>query len=171
MPTYRLTFQDGSGQGVVVTGRPVTIGRNDDNVLPIKDDLLSRYHCVIEPYGEGLVRIRDLGSRNGTKVNGSKIQDHQLAVGDLIKIGTTQLAVEVDDGSAGEGQSGVAGLARAARGGGGGGPRDNADETPGSGAWATSLRELIELLPPKGGADEAVTMDRRPRQAHPRPRR
>jgi general secretion pathway protein E len=154
MPTYRLTYQDGSGQGVVVSGRPVTIGRNDDNVLPIKDDLLSRYHCVVEPYGEGLLRIRDLGSRNGTKVNGSKIQDQQLAVGDLIKIGTTQLSVEVDDGSSGEGNSGVAGLARAARGGGGGGD----DDTPASGAWATSLRELIELLPPKGGADEAVTM-------------
>ena len=46
----------------------LTIGRADDNQLVIHDDLLSRRHCVIEVHA-GDFRIRDLKSRNGTKIN------------------------------------------------------------------------------------------------------
>ncbi len=70
-------------------GRPITIGRHPDNVVPIDDDRASRFHCVIESTGEGIV-LRDLDSRNGTKVNERPVQSTRLVHGDVVRIGKTR---------------------------------------------------------------------------------
>lgn len=69
---------------------PVTVGRLPECNVSLSDDLLSRRHCVIEPYGDGF-RVRDLGSRNGTKLNSLKIQEEILDNGDVITVGNTEL--------------------------------------------------------------------------------
>ncbi len=67
---------------------PITMGRGPNNVIVLVDPKASRRHCVIEKSDEGII-IRDLGSRNGTTVNGSKIEVSPLKEGDIIGVGDT----------------------------------------------------------------------------------
>jgi phosphoserine phosphatase RsbU/P len=63
---------------------PFRIGRNPDNHLVLRDNRASRSHAVIEAAEAGY-RIVDAGSRSGVEVNGSKVESHLLAEGDLIR--------------------------------------------------------------------------------------
>lgn len=66
--------------------KPLTIGRDRANVLALDDPNVSRFHAVIEPRQRGVV-LRDLSSRNGTRVNGRTVSRVLLAPGDQIAIG------------------------------------------------------------------------------------
>ncbi len=68
----------------------ITIGRLGDNIVVLSDELASRHHCIIEPW-QGGFRLRDLGSRNGTKLNENRIKTEALDNGDVVTIGTTEL--------------------------------------------------------------------------------
>ncbi len=68
----------------------ITIGRLGDNIVVLSDELDSRHHCIIEPW-QGGFRLRDLGSRNGTKLNENRIKTEALDNGDVVMIGTTEL--------------------------------------------------------------------------------
>lgn len=74
-----------------------TVGRADDADLRIADDCVSRKHARIgaaPSQGGTALTVRDLGSANGTFVNGERIlSDHLLAPGDLIEIGNTRIRV------------------------------------------------------------------------------
>jgi Nif-specific regulatory protein len=77
-------------------GRTVTVGRASTNQIVIKDDRCSRYHVEIFSSG-GRWTLRDLESRNGTVINGQRIQgDVPLSPGDIVWIANCQLAF-VDD--------------------------------------------------------------------------
>ena len=82
-----LESVDAADRRVALRDRAVQIGRHPSNDIVLKDDLASRYHCVIEPAEQGF-RVRDLGSRNGTNVNDQKVADHVLESGDVIRVGT-----------------------------------------------------------------------------------
>src|SRR5262245_21361211 len=85
---------------VQLDGSPVTIGRLPDNVLQFAADGLSRNHAVIESYGEGW-RLRDLGSRNGTKVNGRRVSESKLRHGDIVHLGAVEIRyINPDEASA-----------------------------------------------------------------------
>ena len=73
-----------------LTGNPVTIGRDTANSLTFRDDKLSRFHCVVEKKGAAF-RLRDLGSSNGTKVNGKNIRLATLKTGDVICMGQVEI--------------------------------------------------------------------------------
>jgi PAS domain S-box-containing protein/putative nucleotidyltransferase with HDIG domain len=64
----------------------VTIGRGEANGIAFSDERVSRLHAVIQPDGDEAF-IEDMGSRNGTYVNGKRIQKAVLKHGDTIKIG------------------------------------------------------------------------------------
>jgi general secretion pathway protein E len=70
--------------------RAITIGREQGNALVLDDDQASRRHCVIEPYADGF-RLRDLGSRNGTRLNNQPVSEKTLDNGDVVRIGGTEL--------------------------------------------------------------------------------
>lgn len=70
----------------------ISIGRAADNVLPLADKKSSRKHAKIEKVGDEY-RVNDLGSGNGTKVNGKDVNTHVLAKGDEIGIGLTTIYV------------------------------------------------------------------------------
>jgi transcriptional regulator with GAF, ATPase, and Fis domain len=70
--------------------RNVSIGREPSNDLWIADPALSRRHCLLLPQG-GLCAIRDLGSRNGTLVNGVPVEEQLLRHGDHISVGDSVL--------------------------------------------------------------------------------
>ncbi len=70
--------------------KPITVGRFPDNVVVLHDDRASRHHCVIEPHNGGY-QIRDLGSRNGTKLNTEKVDSKPLNNGDIVRVGGAEL--------------------------------------------------------------------------------
>lgn len=80
--TYPLSFTD------------ATIGRALDNEVVIDSSDISRHHARLEPAGS-VLRLVDLGSTNGTRVNGRRVSDHLLRDGDLIEFGSVQLEFRV----------------------------------------------------------------------------
>ena len=84
----KLSFETGpfAGRVVGVTGESASVGRAPDNDIIIGDPATSGRHCRLEVRA-GAYWISDLGSTNGTLVNGEPIIDKQLEHGDVISIG------------------------------------------------------------------------------------
>jgi transcriptional regulator with GAF, ATPase, and Fis domain len=78
------------GETFVVDALATTIGRDASSQLNIPDHLMSRRHCALEDAG-GCFTLRDLGSSNGTYVNGIPVRERVLAHGDRIRAGDTVL--------------------------------------------------------------------------------
>lgn len=78
---------------VPVTEITTTIGRDDGNSVQLPDTKVSKFHAVIRAKDEQWT-IEDLGSTNGTMVNGADIKSSQLVNGDLISIGPFELVFE-----------------------------------------------------------------------------
>ena len=75
---------------IELDGSLVSFGRLAENVVAVDDSSLSRKHCVVECV-DGVWHVRDLQSRNGTKVNGAKVSTAVLRNLDLIKIGKLEI--------------------------------------------------------------------------------
>jgi pSer/pThr/pTyr-binding forkhead associated (FHA) protein len=83
-----------SGDRIQLTNDTNLIGRLSDCVVIISDGNTSRHHAQITRSGSGFV-IADLGSTNGTSVNGERlVADHRLADGDIITVGSVSLRFE-----------------------------------------------------------------------------
>jgi hypothetical protein len=96
-PTARLRVHDASGEvRDVPIGAGVTIGRAADNDLVLRDERVSRHHGRIAGR-RGTLVYADLGSTNGTEVNGERITEVVLGAGDQIHLGGSTLEVEVDE--------------------------------------------------------------------------
>ena len=68
----------------------VKVGRvQDGNDIPVQDDSISREHARFTRSGRGYV-LRDLGSANGTSVNGERILEKPVQTGDLVRFGTIE---------------------------------------------------------------------------------
>lgn len=65
---------------------PITIGREDDNVVRLNDDRVSRFHAKIQEDHDRVI-LTDLDSTNGTRVNGHPVQMRILQIGDQLTIG------------------------------------------------------------------------------------
>jgi hypothetical protein len=100
MPEVKLKTDAGE---FPVSGGIVTIGRTPDNKIAFPDDAnVSRHHAEIEVRG-GEYCLIDLGSSNGTTVNGEKVSgERYLSPGDLILLGGTSRIEFVDAGAAEE---------------------------------------------------------------------
>ncbi len=80
----------------LVDRQVTTIGRAPTNRIVLDDEVCSRSHCEIF-YSDGGWYIRDLGSRNGTLVQGLAIsQDHRLQEGDVVEIGDSEAIFTFD---------------------------------------------------------------------------
>ena len=92
MATVTLRVIDGADRGRTYSmlDTPVTIGREEGNVVQLNDDRVSRFHLKIQEDQERLV-LTDLESTNGTKVNGEDIQLRILRHGDMICVGRSIL--------------------------------------------------------------------------------
>lgn len=84
-PEILVTSPKGHTRAVPLEASSVSLGRAPDNDLPFPDDDgLSRRHLIISPE-EGRWILKDLGSKNGTLINGARIGDrHVLQPGDRI---------------------------------------------------------------------------------------
>jgi hypothetical protein len=100
----RLIFTSGSreGQAIDIDGSQLTIGRVAENDVQVADAKVSGRHAVIERDADGRVVLRDLGSRNGTYVDGERLAGPRVLVGgERLRLGDEQLRVEAPAASDG----------------------------------------------------------------------
>jgi hypothetical protein len=83
------------GEEYELDASPLTIGRGGQNdVMVAADEFASARHARVEPRRDG-VWVHDLGSTNGTYVNGIRIdRPRRLATGDVVRVGETELRFE-----------------------------------------------------------------------------
>src|SRR5436309_12000419 len=90
----KVTFQvlEGVDKGRVFREltTPVTIGREEGNVLRLNDERVSRFHAKIQQ-DNGDIILTDLESTNGTRVNGTAVQIRRLRPGDRVGVGRSLL--------------------------------------------------------------------------------
>ncbi len=93
---FTITVEEGPGAGreIRVTER-ATIGRLKSADVPLPDPSVSRQHARIAVQGDKLL-VRDLGSANGTQINGAAIESGALGDGDELRIGNCVLRVRAD---------------------------------------------------------------------------
>jgi predicted component of type VI protein secretion system len=69
---------------------PVSIGREEGNVLRLNDERVSRFHAKVQFDGEDII-LTDLDSTNGTRINGDAVQIRRLQAGDRVCLGRSVL--------------------------------------------------------------------------------
>lgn len=92
MPAVTFQVLEGIDKGRVFREltTPVTIGREEGNVLRLNDERVSRFHAKVQ-FDNNEVIITDLDSTNGTRVNGNVVQIRRLRAGDRIHVGRSIL--------------------------------------------------------------------------------
>ncbi|MCY1080566.1 DUF4388 domain-containing protein [Archangium lansingense] len=103
--TYALKFISGKYQGgefPLKAEKQIVIGRSSELDMVLVEDMVSRKHARIMVSGVGQISIEDLGSTNGTFVNGEKVKQATLKEGDRILIGTSILKLILQGAGAGE---------------------------------------------------------------------
>lgn len=88
-PGLKIRLKDGTELTVALDRSPFVLGRGGSD-LDLKDASVSRKHCEIGAQ-EGNWTVKDLGSSNGTFLNGEKIAQHDLKDGDALKVGQTEI--------------------------------------------------------------------------------
>ncbi len=81
------------GSQIEIADRITVIGRSSDCNISLSDPNVSRRHAEVRRIGDGYSLV-DLGSTNGTEVNGQRIQETALMNGDVIGVGTTSITFE-----------------------------------------------------------------------------
>jgi pSer/pThr/pTyr-binding forkhead associated (FHA) protein len=98
----RIEIRSGSAAGTIVElDHTVVLGRGDECDLVLDDEKASRRHARVTVAGSGTVEVEDLGSTNGTYVDGARIGARTpLQAGSTLTIGNTILAISGDTESA-----------------------------------------------------------------------
>ncbi len=86
---------DGSQKSIPLPSSVTVIGRRRDCDLRIPIMSVSRRHCQLNA-DEGVLKIRDLGSQNGTFLNGKRVDEAEIHAGDAIRIGPLTFVVQIN---------------------------------------------------------------------------
>lgn len=87
---------DTVGSPIILNGSKTTIGRLPENTVPIEDGSISLHHCEIFSRN-GEVVVKDLGSTNGTFINGERIVEGTLKADQTLRVGNIEFRVESQD--------------------------------------------------------------------------
>lgn len=93
--------QDGESKDFEIGERSITIGRSPEADIILLDEKVSRVHCGIRLW-DGEFYIKDLKSKNGTYVNGRRVEVAKLAASDVIKVGSYTFTFENPGGAGAE---------------------------------------------------------------------
>ena len=95
MPAYWL---DHNGTRYPLTRRETVIGRSEDCAVYLPHSQVSRIHAVVRWRDDDLLELVDLGSMNGTRLNGERLLGpHRLHPGDVIRIAGETMVVNLDE--------------------------------------------------------------------------
>jgi len=86
MPPFRLVSADGDQSFEITPGRSLVVGRGLTSDVPLFDATISRRHAELTAGPDG-VQVKDLGSSNGTCINGRRIRAGQLGINDSVTFG------------------------------------------------------------------------------------
>lgn len=91
----RLLITSGplEGREYLISKLPFTIGSGLSNDLSIAEPTVSRHHCEIRSDGQGGLEIHDLGSTNGTSIEGVKVTSARLSPNTEVQLGHTRMIV------------------------------------------------------------------------------
>ena len=82
-----------TGDRFALTEHMIIVGRHPESNIVLADPNVSRNHAEIRPQGDGFVVV-DLGSTNGTRVNGVRVDQQVLHDGDELTFGNTRMRFE-----------------------------------------------------------------------------
>jgi len=94
--TLVLVRKDGRTMDVNLKKERTVLGRQTECDIRVPVGAVSRQHCEFVLGGGGTVTVRDLGSSNGTYVNGARQDEAELRAGDVISIGPVRLVARID---------------------------------------------------------------------------
>ncbi|MBB5033047.1 FHA domain-containing protein [Prosthecobacter vanneervenii] len=86
MPRIQFTTPEGASGTLELDSERMSLGRADDNQLVIADESVSSHHGEVSFDGSGWT-LTDLGSTNGTKLGGSRVESIQLTAGGAFQLG------------------------------------------------------------------------------------
>jgi pSer/pThr/pTyr-binding forkhead associated (FHA) protein len=84
-----------TGRTQELKAEKTTIGRVEDNSFPIAEPSVSSHHCEILLRGNDVI-VKDLGSTNGTFINGEKVSESPLKPGQILRLGQVEMRLETD---------------------------------------------------------------------------
>ena len=82
-----------TGERIPLAEGTITIGRKPESTIVLGDPNASRAHAEIRPHGAGFVMV-DLGSTNGSRINGVRVSHQELVDGDELTFGNTRIRFE-----------------------------------------------------------------------------
>jgi pSer/pThr/pTyr-binding forkhead associated (FHA) protein len=85
------------GQTFELTNDIYTIGRTENRDICIPDGTISSHHAELVRQDDGTYIARDMGSTNGTRVNGAKIAEHPLCNSDILQVGGIEILFDCED--------------------------------------------------------------------------
>jgi transcriptional regulator with GAF, ATPase, and Fis domain len=89
----QIVVLSGSAKGTShPLGEKLRVGKAQDNDLVLSDDTVSRHHCELTRANDG-VHVRDLGSTNGTRVQGARVSEAIVQPGAVLKVGEVEIAL------------------------------------------------------------------------------
>ena len=86
---------NGQRKEIPVNGEVTVIGRGEDCDLQVPLQSVSRRHCQLTVRGQDLT-VKDLGSANGTYVNGERVNTAELDAGDRLAVGPLIVTIQID---------------------------------------------------------------------------
>ena len=110
--TLQILTGDQAGTSVNVGQESLLVGRGTGAGLMLRDANASRRHAMLRALGDGTADVRDVGSANGTYVNGERIEQAIVRGGDQLQIGDTVMVVEGGDEDARSTRIGVSAVLR-----------------------------------------------------------
>ncbi|MGD8450398.1 MAG: FHA domain-containing protein [Phycisphaerae bacterium] len=95
MKVVLVRFRSGERREFTLSGETTMLGRRPDSTLRVASSDVSRQHCQIV-VKDGAVLVKDLGSSNGTFVNGQRVAEKALSPGDRLTVGPVVFIVQID---------------------------------------------------------------------------
>src|SRR5438094_6717350 len=96
MPRLVLTSEGLTGRTYELKTDKTTVGRVSDNAFEIPEASVSSHHAELTLRGHDVL-VKDLGSTNGTFINGEKIEEAVLKPGQILRVGMIEMRLESGD--------------------------------------------------------------------------